>query len=338
MTSVRAASHSFDLSGLPLREGDKGEAVLDLQIRLAEVDLPCSDPPGVFGTSTVTAVRAFQTRRHLPADGVCDQATWRALVEAGYALGDRLLYRTSPMQRGDDVAELQRRLSTLGFDPGRIDAIFGAQTAEALEDFQRNAGLPVDGICGAGTVADLLRLHVREGGADLVSPLRERLIVSSTGSRSLVERHVAVGEQGGFSAGVVALTRALRSLGARALPLHDPSPSQQAAAANRAEVDCFVALRIEPERHSCTTAFYSGFRYESVTSRLLAEAIQARLPTVLGLEDGGVCGMALPILRETRMPAVEVQLGSPALVVQHTADLAHVIVEALAQWVESSFD
>jgi len=239
--------------------------------------------------------------------------------------------------RGDDVADLQRRLSILGFDPGRIDGIFGNETAEALKDFQRNAGLPIDGMCGPRTLLDLIRVQTPEGGVDLVSPLRERLSMRDTGNRTLAGREFAVGEPGGFAPGVVAICRNLRLAGARAIELHDPSSSRQAVAANTAAVDCFISIRIAPERTTCTTAFYSGFHYESVTSRQLAEIMQSRLPHALGLEDGGTCGMALPILRETRMPAIEIQLGSPTLVVQHTATFARMIVAALAEWVELNF-
>jgi N-acetylmuramoyl-L-alanine amidase len=322
---------------LPLARGTTGNAVLDLQFRLAEVDYPCTDSPGSFGESTETAVRSFQERRSLAISGICDRRTWSALVEAGYDLGDRLLYRRDPMLRGDDVADLQRRLSILGFDPGRIDGIFGNETAEALKEFQRNAALPIDGMCGARTLADLIRVQMPEGSGDLVSPLRERLLMRKTGNRTLASREFAVGEPGGFAPGVVAVCRSLRLAGARALELHDPNPSRQAAAANTARADCFISIRIAPERTSCTCAFYSGFHYESVTSRQLAEIIQDRLPSTLGLEDGGTCGMALPILRETRMPAVEIQLGSPTIIVQQTALLARVIVASLGAWVELNF-
>ena len=71
-----------------------------------------------------------------------------ALVEAGYRLGDRSLYLHSPMMRGDDVADLQLRLGGLGFDAGRIDGVFGPDSARALLDFQRNTGLATDGIAG----------------------------------------------------------------------------------------------------------------------------------------------------------------------------------------------
>ena len=44
-----------------------------------------------------------------------------------------------PMLRGDDVAELQRRLNALGFDAGREDGIFGTDTNDALVEFQRSS-------------------------------------------------------------------------------------------------------------------------------------------------------------------------------------------------------
>ena len=324
--------------GLPLQEGDHGNAVSDLQARLGELDIIAVDPLGSFDAGTSAAVRQFQTERGLPADGVCDARTWTAIVGAGYRLGDRLLYLHRPMFRGDDVADLQHRLSALGFDPGRVDAIFGEQTELALRDFQHNAGLPADGRCGRETLVDLLRFSLREGGRDLVSPLRERLNVASGGSRTLEGRRFAIGEEGGFGAGVAALTRALYAAGAFALPLHDPDPSRQATEANGAGVDCFIGLRILPERSSCATAYYKGFHYESVTSRRLAELVQRRLPNELQLGDDGICGLALPILRETKMPAIEVQLGDPSHTVQKTLPLANSIIAALETWVAESFD
>ncbi|MGZ7087798.1 MAG: peptidoglycan-binding domain-containing protein, partial [Ilumatobacteraceae bacterium] len=134
---------------LPLSHGDTGDAVRDLQQRLAALGLdPSIEPRGAFGEATVASVRAFQTARGIPASGVCDASTWTALVEAGYRIGDRLLYLRSPMLRGDDVAELQRGLGALGFDAGRVDGILGPTTERALRDFQRNAGLTTDGVCG----------------------------------------------------------------------------------------------------------------------------------------------------------------------------------------------
>ena len=332
-SAVEALSRS-----LPLRRGDAGGAVADLQQRLAVLGFVTGDTEGAYGAGTEGAVRAFQHHRGLDLSGCCDSHTWSALVEAGRRLGDRLLYRRTPMLRGDDVADLQHRLSSLGFDPGRVDGIFGDETADALRDFQRNAGLPVDGICGRATLSDLQRLSPREGSTHPVSPVRERLNVRRAGLASLDGRRIAVGEPGGFAAAAGAVSRALRSAGATALELHHPDPSVQASEANAAFADCVVALQLLPGASTCSTAYYRGFRYESVASRRLAQLLQGKLPQVLGLEDGGVRGMALAILRETRMPAIELQLGSPLLVVQRTADLASVVVEALSSWVLGNWD
>ena len=50
--------------------------------------------------------------------------------------------------RGEDVRELQSMLNAAGFDCGKADGIFGANTEAALKQFQKKNGLAVDGICG----------------------------------------------------------------------------------------------------------------------------------------------------------------------------------------------
>ena len=186
---------------LPLREGDCGDAVADLQDRLGLLGYEHGrDDHGVYGPATAAAVHSFQSQRGLRADGVCGAQTWSSLVEAGFRLGDRLLYRRSPMLQGDDIAEVQRRLSGLGFDPGGVDGIFGESTHIALAEFQRNVGLATDGICGPRTLSELTRVAPVEGGADLVSPLREQLKVAASPT-TLREKRIAIGEEGGFANG-----------------------------------------------------------------------------------------------------------------------------------------
>ena len=114
--------------------------------------------PARFGAATERPCAAFQDDRGLRVDGIVGRHTWASLVESGFALGDRLLYFRQPMLRGDDVAELQRRLNALGFDAGRVDGIFGADTHRALVEFQRSTGLVADGMCGPDTVAALDRV------------------------------------------------------------------------------------------------------------------------------------------------------------------------------------
>lgn len=330
--SSLAAAGRWD-EGLPFGLDHSGPGVVDLQQRLARLGYSAGeDETGTYGRGTADAVRRFQSDRGLRTDGVCGRHTWSSVVEAGFRLGDRMLYRRSPMLHGDDVADLQRRLSALGFDPGGVDGIFGDMTSSALEDFQHNIGIASDGICGPRTLAELSRLSVRRGGEDLVTAVRERLRVRRSAG-TLRDRIIVMAEPGGFQTGAAALARALATVGARAVMVHHPDESDQAQAANVAGADCFIGLRLDPERKGLRTVYYRGFRYESETSKQLAHLISARVTDTLDLPDEGTDGMALPVLRRTRMPAVVVELGEPALVAQNTTELAAAITEALMEWV-----
>lgn len=78
------------------------------------------------------------------------------------------------MTRGDDVADLQRALGTLGFDAGRVDGIFGPSGDRALRDFQRNAGLTTDGVGGPRVVQALEQLGRPSSRHTNVAGVRER--------------------------------------------------------------------------------------------------------------------------------------------------------------------
>lgn len=69
-------------------------------------------------------------------------------------LGTETLHRGS---RGYYVCHLQFILTELGYNPGAIDSIFGAQTEAAVMEFQRDAGLTPDGLVGPQTRAALER-------------------------------------------------------------------------------------------------------------------------------------------------------------------------------------
>lgn len=318
--------------------GARGEPVADLQRRLAELDLPTApDADGFFGPGTKAALEGFQHRRGLRVDGVCGPQTWSAVVEAGLRLGDRFLYLRRPMLRGDDVAELQRRLSALGFDTGRVDGIFGPMTSSALADFQRNTALPVDGILGASTLRELRRVMPRHAEPELVSSVRDRDRLRHA-PRTLLGRRVAIGEEGGLDVLVAAVRRHLAGTGAQVVPLLHRDGSVQAAAANAAGVDVYLGLRLDPHRARCSTAYYSGYSFESAGGRRLAELVLERVARALGVDAGTAQGMALPVLRETRMPAVICEVGPPTVVVRQAGDLAEALVEALVVWAVTPTD
>src|SRR5690606_9760796 len=57
--------------------------------------------------------------------------------------------------RGSQVVALQKRLNELGYNCGKADGIFGANTESAVKKFQKAKGLSVDGIVGQKTIAAL---------------------------------------------------------------------------------------------------------------------------------------------------------------------------------------
>lgn len=59
--------------------------------------------------------------------------------------------------RGDDVVYIQKLLADAGFYAGPIDGIFGTGTANAVKEFQKQSGLPIDGVIGQDTIKFLER-------------------------------------------------------------------------------------------------------------------------------------------------------------------------------------
>ncbi len=264
-------------------------------------------------------------------DGVCGPETWGVLLEAGYRLGDRVLRLTDPMMRGDDVADLQQRLSALGFDTGRVDGIYGPNTLAAVAEFQRNCGQEPDGIAHLSTQLALVRVETRQPAPPLVSTVRAREELRRS-PRTLAGRHVAVAGGQALGTIVAALVRRLQGAGSRVTELDQDDPSAQAAAANAVGVDLCLTLALRAEGAGCATSFYSGYRDESPGGRRLAELVQRTVPVAVRVPDLGIRGMSVPVLRETRMPAVIVEIGPPALVVEQAPSLADALAAALSLW------
>lgn len=288
----------------------------DLQRRLAAVGHACGDASGRFDDGTAQAVAGFQQQAGLRSDGICDASTWAALVESEFRLGDRLVCLRSPMMRGNDVAELQLRLGALGFDAGRVDGIFGPATRSAVGDFQRNAGLITDEVCGPDTVEALMRLEGRAGRAT-VTAVRERDRLRRS-LRSLQSLRVAVGSDAELRTVVVRLAASLQNGGVTTLLL-EGDWSEQAAGANDFDADVYLGLSLATGT-AVEASYFEVPGFASLGGRHLAELVVKELPASPGWDIGAVTGMRLPILRETRASAVLVQLGDRAAV-HHSLDL-----------------
>ena len=55
-------------------------------------------------------------------------------------------YTPPPAYNREQVAEIQRLLTDLGYEPGPIDGLFGEKTARGIRAFERANGLPVTGV------------------------------------------------------------------------------------------------------------------------------------------------------------------------------------------------
>lgn len=313
-----------------LELGDAGTAVADVQARLLALGYPVNAAErgrGTFGPETESAVKVFQIRRGLVPDGIVDRYTWRELVEAGWTFGSRTLYLRRPPMRGDDVRDLQTRLNALGFDAGKQDGIFGRASYDAVREFQLNMGMAADGICGHETFESLNRLRRRIGPGS-VAELRERiareLAQGLEGLTVFLDPGHGGADTGSLSAPGVpeayAVYRVAEAAAAHlgrsgAHPLlsravqQGPDEDRRCDTANAAGADIAVSFHLacRPEPGP-TVAFWSVEATQSRMGRELAEAVGSSLRPRLG--NAQVLGRNLPFLRQTRMPAVVVDLAS----------------------------
>ena len=158
-----ALSHSRALRGalvalafltLPAAAGAMGSpGTAALQVGLQARGLYAGTVHGVATADTRAAVRRFQRRHGLRADGIAGPGTRAALGRYGrHTLGRRAI--RSGM-RGWDVAALQFLLAWHGFPSGTLDGDFGPRTGRALRLYQGWRGLGADGIAGATTIRTL---------------------------------------------------------------------------------------------------------------------------------------------------------------------------------------
>jgi N-acetylmuramoyl-L-alanine amidase len=320
----------------PIALRSTGPHVEDVQRLLANLGLlPALGPDeqGVFGRATERAVRDLQQQHGLPADGVVDHETWQVLVAASYRIGDRLLFRTRPMLRGEDVRELQLRLSRIGFDAGLTDGVFGPDTERALLAFQSEVGLSTDGIVGPETLEQLRRLH-RDHHSAPASMARERMELRRRGRTDLIGARVLLDPANGPDVpGAIAadgtaeheITWAIASLaegrlsalGATALlsrgPNTSPDASERAAIANEADVEVIVSIGLSrassPRASGATASYFGAGSTVSVLGRALADHLLERTVTVLGTPDCRSHPATVSILRLSRAPAVVLQPG-----------------------------
>ena len=153
--------------GTVLRRGSTGSSVEQVQFWLSDLaqfdsSLVRVTVDGSYGAATERAVRAFQQKQSLTADGVVGQRTWNTLyaawVDAQSDLGGTA-WPGIALRRGAAGMEVRLvqfwlRLAADNYSALRtvtVDGSYGAATVSAVEAFQTLFGLTSDGVVGRRT-------------------------------------------------------------------------------------------------------------------------------------------------------------------------------------------
>ena len=138
-----------------LRKGATGSAVKDLQTKLKKLGFYNAYVDGSYGDTTVAAVKAFQKKYNLTADGVAGSETLKKL-DSAYKNADSNTSTDDDSLRkgatGTAVKTLQTNLKKLGFYTAYVDGSFGSTTESAVKAFQKKYGLTADGVAGSATL------------------------------------------------------------------------------------------------------------------------------------------------------------------------------------------
>ena len=150
-----ASSSSSSSSATRLEKGSTGSAVKDLQTKLKKLGYYDAYVDGDYGDTTVAAVKAFQKKYNLTADGVAGSETLKKL-DTAYKNADSNTSTDDDSLRkgatGTAVKTLQTNLKKLGFYTAYVDGSFGSTTESAVKAFQKKYGLTADGVAGSATL------------------------------------------------------------------------------------------------------------------------------------------------------------------------------------------
>jgi N-acetylmuramoyl-L-alanine amidase len=292
-------------------------------------------PSDFYDESVEVAIRAFQQERGLTASGIANAMTIRALDEARWKLGDRTLQliQGAPLMRGDDVATLQSRLVDMGFDCGRVDGIFGARTEAAIKEFQRSAGVVVDGLCGPATVMALMRLmRTVSGGAP--SALRDQVKREKRGPVLADKVIVLDPSWGGTTVGREAngvnesdivfdvaqrIEGRLIALGVSVYLTRNtersPLEPERIAFANSVNADLVISLHVDSYKNDraqgVATYFYGSDQHgiHSIVGERFATLVQREICARTDLTNLRTHAKTWDMLRLTKAPTVRTDLG-----------------------------
>lgn len=125
---ILAVSFTNLCSAAALKYGDRGNAVKEIQEYLIAQCLLNAEADGVYGSSTVAAIKDFQEALGLEVDGVCGAMTYKLLRAAAYdeidvttfKLGDYIPEHVEDISVDEvsDVAEIASYDESVEYDEG----------------------------------------------------------------------------------------------------------------------------------------------------------------------------------------------------------------------------
>ncbi|MGW3661312.1 peptidoglycan-binding domain-containing protein [Streptomyces sp. NPDC005151] len=121
-----------------IARGDSGAQVTTVQHLLSHRGY-ATTADGMFGATTETKVKSFQSASGLTADGSVGPLTW-----------PKLIVTVQNGSSGSAAKAAQTQLNRYGYGLV-VDGAFGSASTNAAKDFQSKRGLAADGIVGSGT-------------------------------------------------------------------------------------------------------------------------------------------------------------------------------------------
>jgi N-acetylmuramoyl-L-alanine amidase len=316
-----------------IKRYSSGEKVTDLQrrLKLLGYDIGTKDVDGFFGLDTENAVRKFQQDRGLLVTGVIDRGTWQELVDAGYKIGERMLYLKQPPFRGDDVRTLQLWLKTLGFYPYNENGIFCERTHKALIEFQNNMNIADDGIVGEETLQHLrslkriivsketsnfpitksMKSKDRLSESKIIFDYSENLEDKGSSEKYISEKIYICRSIVNFCRDMLSKEsiETLLSSGEDErldLFLHD-----RIEYSNRSGADLLVSVDLnyssDKDANGCSCFYFKGLKSYSIPGYRIANLIQDKIIGSLKVLDCRVHGANYAVLKDTAMTSVLVE-------------------------------
>ena len=132
-------------------------SIEEAQILLKNLGIYTGEIDGINGSLTKKAIREFQKLAGLVVDGVLGPNTINALINGENSFNDigGADVEVSKTAYSEEIENAQIKLKELNLYTGDIDGINGIGTKNAIREFQKLAGLVVDGVLGPITSSAL---------------------------------------------------------------------------------------------------------------------------------------------------------------------------------------